>query len=75
MTTLKKVLTEHKRLCKEAFDMVEKKGADYNRQQQLIGDTLFNLTVAHKLGIVDSTTKSIPNFFQGSSSGFLCILA
>ena len=59
MTTLKKVLTEHKRLCKEAFDMVEKKGADYNRQQQLIGDTLFNLTVAHKLGIVDSTTKSI----------------
>lgn len=59
MTTLKKVLTEHKRLCKEAFDMVEKKGADYNRLQQLDGDTLFNLTVAHQLGIVDSTTKSI----------------
>ena len=59
MTTLKKVLSEHKRLCNEAFDLVEKKGADYNRAQQLKGDTLFNLTVAHQLGIVDSTTKSI----------------
>ena len=57
MTTLKKVLSEHKRLCNEAFDLVEKKGADYNRAQQLKGDTLFNLTVAHQLGIVDSTTK------------------
>ena len=59
MTTLKKVLSEHKRLCKEAFDLVEKKGADYNRAQQLDGDTLFNLTVASHLGIVDSVTKSI----------------
>ena len=59
MTTLKKVLSEHKRLCKEAFDLVEKKGADYNRAQQLDGDTLFNLTIASHLGIVDSVTKSI----------------
>ena len=59
MTTLKKVLSEHKRLTQNAYDMVEKKGADYNRKQQLTGDTLFNLTVAHQLGIVDSTTKSI----------------
>ena len=55
----KKVLAEHKRLTQNAYDMVEKKGADYNRKQQLTGDTLFNLTVAHQLGIVDSTTKSI----------------
>jgi hypothetical protein len=39
--------------------LVEKKGADYNRAQQLDGDTLFNLTVASHLGIVDSVTKSI----------------
>jgi len=59
MTTLKKVLEEHKRLTQNAYDMVEKKGADYNRKQQLTGDTLFNLTVAKQLGIVDTTTKSI----------------
>ena len=59
MTTLKKVLAEHKRLTQNAYDMVEKKGADYNRKQKLTGDKMLNLTVAHQLGIVDSTTKSI----------------
>jgi len=46
MTTLKKVLKEHNRLCKNAYNMVEKKGADYNRKQQKDGDTLYNLSVA-----------------------------
>jgi len=59
MTTLKKVLFEHKRLCKNAYNMVEKKGADYNRKQQLSGDTLYNLSVAKQLDIVDTVTKSI----------------
>ena len=59
MTTLKKVLSEHKRLCSNAYNMVEKKGADYNRKQQLDGDTLYNLSVAKQLDIVDTVTKSI----------------
>ena len=59
MTTLKKVLKEHNRLCKNAYNMVEKKGADYNRKQQKDGDTLYNLSVAKQLDIVDTVTKSI----------------
>ena len=59
MTTLKKVLKEHKRLCNNAYNMVEKKGADYNRKQQKDGDTLYNLSVAKQLDIVDTVTKSI----------------
>jgi hypothetical protein len=39
--------------------MVEKKGADYNRKQQKDGDTLYNLSVAKQLDIVDTVTKSI----------------
>jgi len=39
--------------------MIETKGSDYNRKQQNDGDTLFNLTVAKQLGIVDSVTQSI----------------
>ena len=58
MTSLKKVLKEHRRLCNNAYNMVEKKGADYNRKQQNDGDTLFNLTVAQRLGIVDTTCQS-----------------
>jgi len=37
----------------------KKKGADYNRKQQLSGDTLYNLSVAKQLDIVDTVTKSI----------------
>jgi len=59
MTTLKKVLKEHNRLCKNAYNMVEKKGADYNRKQQKDGDTLYNLSVAKQLDIVDTVTTSI----------------
>ena len=40
-------------------DLVKKKGADYNRTQQLEGDTLFNLRVAKILGVVDTETKSV----------------
>ena len=39
--------------------MVEKKGADYNRKQQKDGDTLYNLSVAKQLDIVDTVTTSI----------------
>jgi|TARA_R110000796_G_scaffold160349_1_gene277190 hypothetical protein len=59
MTTLDKVLTTHDKLCGNAKSIIETKGRDYNRKQQNNGDTLFNLTVAKQLGIVDSVTQSI----------------
>tara|TARA_R110002126_G_scaffold237550_2_gene381063 strand:- start:315 stop:689 length:375 start_codon:yes stop_codon:yes gene_type:complete len=59
MTTLDKVLTMHDKLCGNAKSIIETKGRDYNRKQQNNGDTLFNLTVAKQLGIVDSVTQSI----------------
>jgi len=39
--------------------LIDKKGADYNRDQQVAGDTLFNLRVAEVLGIVPSTEEGI----------------
>ena len=59
MTTLEKVLATHKALCDEARSIIEIKGHDYNREQQQDGDTLFNLTVCQKLGIVNTTTQGI----------------
>ncbi len=59
MTKLDYVLTTHDKLCSNAKSMIETKGSDYNRKQQNDGDTLFNLTVAKQLGIVDSVTQSI----------------
>ena len=59
MTKLDYVLTTHDKLCSNAKNMIETKGRDYNRKQQNDGDTLFNMTVAQKLGIVDSVTQSI----------------
>ena len=59
MTTLDDVKAQHVYLTAKALGLVEKKGADYNRKQQNDGDTLFNLTVAKQLGIVDTTCQSI----------------
>lgn len=39
--------------------LIDKKGADYNRDQQLAGDTLFNLKVAEILGIVPTAERGI----------------
>jgi hypothetical protein len=39
--------------------LIDRKGADYNRDQQLAGDTLFNLRVSEILGIVPSTEEGI----------------
>jgi hypothetical protein len=39
--------------------LIEKKGHDYNRQQQESGNTLFNLTVAELLGIVPTAERGI----------------
>ena len=59
MTTLDKVHTEHVRLCKKAYDLVEKKGHDYNRTQQNNGDTLFNLVAPTHDGITETVTQPI----------------
>lgn len=59
MISLKEVMEEHKRLCGEALEIVETKGADYNRSQQKNGDTLFNMRVCQLLGVVDNVTQGI----------------
>src|SRR5947207_736526 len=43
----------------KSFGIIEKKGADYNRHQQLGGDTLYNLRVCEILGIVSAAEIGI----------------
>jgi len=59
MTSLTEVLAAHSNICEEAIQLVEKKGADYNRAQQLDGDTLFNLKVSSLLGVVNTPTQGL----------------
>lgn len=51
--TLDEVLEFRQEMFERSKEIVRTKGADYNRQQQLEGDTLFNLRVCALLGIVD----------------------
>lgn len=46
-------------MFKESMALIEKKGADYNRDQQHTGNTLFNLQVAELLGIVPTAERGI----------------
>lgn len=41
------------------MSLIDRKGADYNRDQQEQGDTLFNLKVCELLGVVPSTEEGI----------------
>lgn len=59
MPTLERVKELHKQLTGDAFALIEKKGHDYNKDQQNSGDTLYNLRVAHLLGLVDSPQASV----------------
>ena len=59
MPTLEHVIKVHKEMCDEARSIIEKKGHDYNKDQQLTGNTLFNLTVCCILGVVNTVTKGI----------------
>jgi len=59
MTSLQHVLKEHHSITKDAYNLVEKKGRDYNRKQQKNGDTLFNMAVAKHLGITDTVCQGI----------------
>lgn len=44
---------------KSSFELVAKKGHDYNRQQQIGGDTLFNLKVCELLGAVEYAEQGV----------------
>lgn len=59
MPSLEQVKIFRQAMFEESMALVEKKGADYNRDQQLSGDTLFNLRVAELLGIVPTAERGI----------------
>lgn len=46
-------------MYEESAALIDKKGHDYNREQQESGDTLFNLKVAEILGIVPTAERGI----------------
>ena len=57
--TVADVLAFRRERFEASTALIEKKGADYNRQQQHDGDTLFNLRVAEILGIVPTAERGI----------------
>lgn len=59
MPTLDEVKAFRQQMFDQSMELIDRKGADYNRDQQLAGDTLFNLSVCEKLGIVGSTEEGI----------------
>ena len=59
MPSLEEVLKFRTDMHQKSMALIEKKGADYNRDQQKSGDTLYNLTVCELLGVVDSTEQGI----------------
>ena len=56
-------LDEVKKFRQEMYDksmaLVDRKGADYNRDQQNGGDTLFNIKVCELLGVVPTAERGI----------------
>lgn len=59
MPSLESVKKFRESMFSESMSLIDKKGADYNRKQQLQGDTLFNLRVCALLGIVPSAPIGI----------------
>lgn len=59
MPTIKEVLDFRKIMYDGSIAIIEKKGHDYNRVQQHVGDTLFNLRVAELLGIISTAERGI----------------
>lgn len=58
-SSLEEVMAFRKALFDESMGLISQKGADYNRDQQLSGDTLFNLRVSELLNIVPTTERGI----------------
>ena len=56
-------LDEVKKFRQDMYDksmaLVDRKGADYNRDQQNGGDTLFNIKVCELLGVVPTAERGI----------------
>lgn len=46
-------------MFEKSMSLIDQKGADYNRDQQNSGDTLFNLRVCELLGIVPSAEEGV----------------
>ena len=59
MPTLDQVKQFRQARYEASMALIDKKGHDYNRDQQEAGDTLFNLRVCELLGIVPSTEEGI----------------
>jgi uncharacterized protein YajQ (UPF0234 family) len=59
MITLDQVAKRQDLLFDKCKSLVKMKGADYNREQQQSGDTLFNMRVSKLLGITDTTTQGV----------------
>lgn len=58
-TSINEVLEFRKAMYEKSMNLVQRKGADYNRDQQQQGDTLFNIRVAEVLGIVPTAERGI----------------
>ena len=60
MPSLQEVTDFRKEMYDRSMALVQRKGSDYNRdQQQNGGNTLFNLTIAEVLGIVPTAERGI----------------
>jgi len=59
MTSIKKVLREHRKICSNAYNIVEKKGMDYARDQHKNGDTLANISNSKNWGITDTVCQGL----------------
>lgn len=57
--SLNEVMEFREGMFHKSMELVSRKGADYNRVQQLDGDTLFNLRVCEHLGIVNTAERGI----------------
>ena len=59
MPTLNQVKKRHKLLRSNAYNVIERKGRDYNRKQQKQGDTLFNVAAPKLLGVTDTKCQAV----------------
>lgn len=59
MTSLEKVLAEHKKICENAYNVVSIKGQDYARFAHENGDTLENITNCKTLHIADTVCQGL----------------
>lgn len=59
MISLAEITKLHEDICNEGRSLIKTKGADYNREKQLSGDTLYNMRVAKQLGINETNTQGV----------------